>query len=473
MQIVKFVLIVFEVLLLFNLLIAVHELGHFLAAKWRGLKIDRFAVWFGKPIWKKKINGVEYALGTLPFGGYVALPQMATMEAIEGKGESSGQQLPPISPLDKIIVAVAGPLFSFLLAVAFAVIVWAVGKPVTEGDNSTTIGWVDPTGPAWKAGLRPGDRIVEIDGHKVTQFAPPSQDSVTWRIITSEGTNISIRYEREGKQELATVTPHRRQTQWYERKALRQVLISSANKAIIYEVASNSPAALAGLRKGDEILQMNGEKLYSPAPLDYEERLMTNGRIHPVTITVRRGTEEFERTLTPEKPLKPANSGPSFGIVSWQGITNVMLSHPSPSEQIQQSANQIFATLGTIFSHKSEVGVQQLGGAVMIIRLYTNLFESEDGWRLVLWFSVVLNVNLALLNMLPFPVLDGGHIVLALFEAIRRRPLSGKVLQGLQTGFAVLLIGFMLFIAFFDTGDWVRSARRNREEPLIFAPKAQ
>src|SRR5215813_7513929 len=171
--------VILEVLLLFNLLIGVHELGHFLAAKWRGLKIDRFAIWFGKPIGKKKMGGGEYALGTLPFGGYVALPQMATMEAIEGKSESSGQPLPPISPLDKIIVALAGPFFSFLLAVAFAVIVWGVGKPVTEADNSTTIGWVDPAGPAWKAGLRPGDRILEIDGHKVTQFAPPSQDSIT------------------------------------------------------------------------------------------------------------------------------------------------------------------------------------------------------------------------------------------------------------------------------------------------------
>src|SRR5262250_3336403 len=141
MQVVKFILIFLEVLLLFNLLIAVHELGHFLAAKWRGLKIDRFAVWFGKPIWKKKINGVEYALGSLPFGGYVALPQMATMEAIEGKSESSGQPLPPISPLDKIIVAFAGPLFSFLLALAFAVIVWMVGKPVSKDDDSTVVGW--------------------------------------------------------------------------------------------------------------------------------------------------------------------------------------------------------------------------------------------------------------------------------------------------------------------------------------------
>src|ERR1044071_8433424 len=110
MNILHYIVIALEVVVLFNLLIGVHELGHFLAARWRGLKVDRFAIWFGKPIWKKKIGGVEYALGTIPAGGYVALPQMATMEVIEGKGDTPADQLPPISALDKIIVAVAGPL---------------------------------------------------------------------------------------------------------------------------------------------------------------------------------------------------------------------------------------------------------------------------------------------------------------------------------------------------------------------------
>src|SRR5882757_10605507 len=131
MSVLKPVLIAIEVLLLFNLLIFVHELGHFLAARWRGMKVDRFAIWFGKPLWKKKINGVEYALGWIPAGGYVALPQMATMEMIEGKGDSGEMPLPPVSALDKIIVAFAGPLFSFLLAIAFAVVVSQVGKPVS------------------------------------------------------------------------------------------------------------------------------------------------------------------------------------------------------------------------------------------------------------------------------------------------------------------------------------------------------
>src|ERR1700743_1859815 len=105
MMIFRYIFIGLEVVLLFNLLIGVHELGHFLAARWRGLKIDRFAIWFGKPIWRTKINGVEYALGSIPAGGYVSLPQMAPMEMLEGKSDTGAAPLPPISPLDKIIVA--------------------------------------------------------------------------------------------------------------------------------------------------------------------------------------------------------------------------------------------------------------------------------------------------------------------------------------------------------------------------------
>jgi len=471
MSILKVIFICFEVVLLFNLLIFVHELGHFLAARWRGLKVDRFAIWFGKPIWKKKINGVEYALGTIPAGGYVSLPQMATMEAIEGKSESSGQPLPPISALDKIIVAFAGPLFSFLLAVAFAVVVYAVGRPMNADDDSTKIGWVEAGGPAWKAGLRAGDEILEIDNYPVSHFAPTSPDSVTWRIVTSQGTNIGIKYRRGGEEHLTQAVPTRRTTKWYERKDLRHIMIKPVEKAVVYEVASNSPAALAGLRKGDEIVALNSQKIYSYMPILQEEEAMTNGPYPPLTLTVRRGTEEFTRTLVAEKPLKPANSGPSLGILGYQLSTNITLGHPSPLAQIREGTGQILATLGAVFSHKGDVGIQQLGGPVMIIRLYTNLFESENGWRQVLWWSVVINVNLALLNLLPFPVLDGGHIFLALFEAIRRRPVSAKLLQNIQTACALLLIGFMLFIAFFDTGDWVRSARKDHEEPVVFAPK--
>src|SRR6266576_5398650 len=109
---IRFIFVVLEVLILFNLMIVVHELGHFLAARWRGLYIERFGVWFGKPHWKKTINGVQYSLGSPPFGGFVALPQLAPMDIIEGKEDVDRARLPKISSLDKIIVAVAGPMFS-------------------------------------------------------------------------------------------------------------------------------------------------------------------------------------------------------------------------------------------------------------------------------------------------------------------------------------------------------------------------
>jgi len=473
MSILKVILVVLEALFALNLLIFVHELGHFLAARWRGLKVERFAIWFGKPIWSKKINGVEYALGWIPAGGYVSLPQMATMEAIEGKTDEKAEQLPNISPLDKIIVAFAGPLFSFLLAIGFAVIVWQVGKPTSVVDEAPVLGWVVPNGPAWNAGLRPGDQILEIDGNPIKTFGPPSQESITWRVITSEGTNIAIKYTREGREETVYATPYKRETKWYERRALRQIQVGPVEPAIIYQVASNSPAALAGIQQGDEVIALNGRKILSYAEIGHAERGQTNADAAPVEFTVRRGETEFKHLLAAIKPLSPTNLPPSFGILSFQGNTNVAVKYkyPGPWEQIEASASQIFATVGAVFSSKNDIGVQQLGGAVMIIRVYKNLFENEDGWRLVLWFSVVLNVNLAMLNMLPLPVLDGGHITLALIEAARRRPVSPRILNYIQSGFAMLLITFMVWIAFFDTGDWIRSARADRDRPIVFAPK--
>jgi len=501
MTILRYILVALEVVLLFNLLIGVHELGHFLAAKWRGLKVDRFAIWFGKPIWKKNVGGVEYALGWIPAGGYVALPQMATMETIEGKSESDtpAEPLPNVTPLDKIIVAFAGPLFSFLLAVVFAVVVWQVGKPSNEADNTTLVGWVVPTddngqpGPAWAAGLRPGDTILEVDGHPVHHFSPLTSmnDSVTWRIVTSESTNIAIKYVRDGKEATVYMLPFHHATKWYERKDLRHILISPAGEFYIAEIASNSPAARAGLKPGDEVVALNGEKIFSPNAVDYAELLMSNGVVKPLTLTVRRGGEQFDRTLLAVKPLLGTNpptkferlchvlhiplepvpppvARPLLGIMVWQGNTNTTLVYPSAVEQIKTSAGQIFNTFGALFS-KSEVSVQQLGGAVMIIRVYSNLFQDEDGWRRVLWFSVILNVNLAMLNLLPLPVLDGGHITLSLIEWIRRRPVHAKILNMIQTAFAALLITFMVYIAFFDTGDWLRSAHADREVPIIFA----
>src|SRR5687767_1409155 len=251
MHILKVIFIILEVLLLFNLLIFVHELGHFLAARWRGLKVERFAIWFGKPIWRKEIGGVEYVLGTIPAGGYVSLPQMAPMDAIEGKTDKPREPLPPISAMDKIIVAFAGPLFSFGLAVVFALIVWMVGRPVSESESTTTIGLVETNSPAERAWLKVGDKIVAIDGKPVTKFGGMGS-SGTWRIVRSEGKTIPIVVERNGQRLTLEAEPKKEQTKFWQRASLRQILIEPAHTPIISKIATNSPAARAGLQPGED-----------------------------------------------------------------------------------------------------------------------------------------------------------------------------------------------------------------------------
>ena len=157
---------------------------------------------------------------------------------------------------------------------------------------------------------------------------------------------------------------------------------------------------------------------------------------------------------------------PRIGI-GWERTARMTIAHPNPIEQVYNSVTSTSNTIGAVASPKSDVKLQHLSGPVGIVRIYYLLFESERGWQLALWFSVILNVNLAILNMLPIPVLDGGHIVLALIEAVRRKPVNMRVLEIVQTGCAVLIIGYIALYQLLRSSaicldQRARSAARNR-----------
>jgi regulator of sigma E protease len=539
--------IIFMVLVIFNLMIIVHELGHFLAARWRGLVIEKFGIWFGKPIWKKTINGVEYSLGSIPAGGFVALPQLAPMEVMEGKVETPREQLPPISVLDKIIVAVAGPLFSFLLALVFAVIIWQVGRPMSEAERTTVVGYVIEKSPAAKAGLQVGDKILKVDGHPVTRYQGMSPDSIQWSIVRSEGDKIPILVQRETngakeEKELWVTPTVPEKANWWNRKNLRTIGIMPMTSSIVAEVQPNTPGAKAGLQKGDVITAIDGHKLYGPdgiyevsktkptgpyeltverpakpdaslaekAKMTYTEHKLSfdpkgvriagvekespagtaglqkgdvvlkvddqpvnfimqlidyigsHAKV-PVTLTVQRGDRTIPVKVTPQIPtgLPPEmeNQG-KIGIVpegtdglAFDGMGKAELVYPKPLEQVRISFMAIVNTLDAVLSRKSTVSIQHMGGPVMMMNAYYHMLSSPEGIRMAIWFSVVLNVNLALLNMLPIPVLDGGHITLAIIEGVRRKPMNVRILEYVQTTCALAIIGFMLFIMFFDVQD--------------------
>jgi regulator of sigma E protease len=465
---IQVILLIAIVLTLFNIIIFVHELGHFWAAKWRGLQIDRFQIWFGKPLWKKEINGVQYGLGWIPAGGFVALPQMAPMEAIEG-GEKPEKPLPKITPLDKIIVAFAGPLFSMLLALASAVVVWQVGKP-KDFIPTQTVGEVKPGSPAEKAGIQPGDKVLRINGQPVNGFAG-TLDSIFESVVLSSGPQIEFLVERSGEpQPLRIVSSFETEpAKWYQRRGLRQVGISPLSEQLMVgSVIPNSPADKAGIKEDDVVVSLNGrEFIDSGEAVDFIKSMGTG----PIKAVILRADKTLNLTLHAQKPLKPADADPILGVSLYSSpFQDKRIVHPGPLTQVSDSLRMMWTTLAGLVTPSSNIGVDHLSGPVGIAKMQYHLLQMDDGWRRILAFMVLFNVNLAVLNMLPFPVLDGGHITLALLEKVFGRPVKAKPLEVLQTICALLLISLMLFVTSKDIGDGFGRGSGKKHE-VVFPEK--
>ena len=426
---------------------------------------------------------MQYGLGNIPIGGFVQLPQMAPMGAIEGKSENS-EPLPPIKPLDKIIVAFAGPLFSLLLAFVFACGVWKFGQLMPD---EPVIGYTGIGMPAEKSGLQAGDRILAVDGEEVNRFGGLTH-SVMWTIASGAGDNVEFKVQRPGETEPRIVNvraPYKEsdeykkwetgRTWWeklYMRPPLRKVGIAPAAEARIKLIMPNSPAATAGLQPGDVILKINGEKAWTPY---YVQELAQKKPDSPIALTVQRGDKTLELSLKPRFPEEDPRKGDDkvalAGIAQFEPLNpnEQILIYPSPFTLVADCFRNTAATVRKLLTPNSPIGVSQMSGPVGILNLYYNLFKSEQWWRLIMFFSVVLNVGLAVFNMLPLPVLDGGHITMATIEAVRKREPNYKLMEIIQTVCVLCLLSFVLFVTMKDVGHITQG---DSAEPKFKAPAA-
>lgn len=521
---------IFWVILFFGGSIFVHELGHYLAAKKRGLWVPRFSIGFGPRLFSWKHKGTEFCLSLIPLGGYVTLPQLADMSEIEGEfGTPPPNFSRPLNFLDKVIVSVMGAVFNLLFALVLATILWFIGRPVASAERTDKIGgipsyyFVDQKktpNPLIESDLRSGDRILSVDGNTFKNFgALPNLIAMGTR-HDSEGNPISTLEIQRQKEHFFVEVPvemislHRDMND-----AIRSLAILPAQATVVSEIIPHSPADQTELRAGDEILAINGERLYSP--LMIQELLHNNDRVRltvqrnrqlffqeivPVTQRLRKpyveakGTEGqlvlFAEGKTPERYLLiygdeltnqewtreeiltafedvifyPEETRSVLGL---QFATPYETVHENPFEVLSESIQSSYKTLGSLLNRHSEIGVQHLMGMPGIARTLHTL--STTNFRMLLWFVMILNIGLAIINLLPIPALDGGQILFAILEKILHRPLPPRIVNALQFIFIILLFGLMIYVSIFDIRRWYADAHQSEEwkarQSLVVEPQ--
>lgn len=434
LTILQGIYVAFVVFLLFNLTIFFHELGHYLVGRWRGAKIERFAIWFGGAIWKKTFQGVEFRLGWIPLGGYVALPQLG-MEVVEGKSETPKEEIKPLRPRDKIPILLAGSFANVLFAIVVATLVWAVGLPRDAAYFDLKIGYVEPGSLEYEAGIRSEDRIKSINGKPVDDW-----EEVVQAVALSLSEKVRVGLERTGKPVEFELTPARDNL-----LKIRRLNLEHASTPVAAGIEEGSPAARAGIRMGDEFLELNGEKLLGTGHLI--ERIRALGGKSTRLLLLREGKRmEIDVIPAVEKDSTVARIGVRLDAkTDGRRIT----AHPSPWKQITKSLLLMADTLNALLHpRQTGVGVGDLSGPLGIGWILW--MKTLQDIRETLYFIVILNINLAIINLLPIPLLDGGHICFTLIEAIRRKPFNQKFIEATQTLFAALLITLMLYITFKD-----------------------
>ncbi len=421
---------------LIGIMVVVHEFGHFAVAKLCGVRVEAFSIGFGPRLFGIKRGDTDYKVCLLPFGGYVKMT---------GENPSEGQPVDDPAAFSshprwqRMLIGVAGPLANFVLAFAAMTIYFGWINEVPAHDvKTTTIEWVVPGSSAAQAGFQPGDVI--------TRFA--SQDNPTWeqvfaRIALDPNQMVPVAVERAGKTiQLSMLVPGE-----LNDDDLAGILPQYMSGPIgIQAISPGTPADQAGLKAGDSIVSVDGHPFHTVSSL---LAYMQAGQGKPLSLMVlRNGATVGPLTARPAR----LDTGWKLGFMA---VPPPIRHAPLPLSKAISKSSQFCADGSTVILQMLEriatrrVPANQLAGPVGIARMAGDAAETK-GWYAKFYLAGVISLNLAILNLMPFPILDGGLILLLLIESALRHDISINVKERIYQAAFVVLMMFTVFVIFND-----------------------
>lgn len=419
-----------SMVIMLGVLILVHEVGHFLAARAFGVRVDIFSVGFGPRVWGRRRGPTDYRISLLPLGGYVKMAgDNPTEERTGGPDEFLSKPR-----WQRAVIALAGPVMNILAAYILIVLLFGViGMPYPAYlDLAPEVAGVGLNSPAAKEGIQPGDRIVDVNGVLVSNW----KEALQQLNRVPRGGEASVRMERDGQ--FFSVT--------YQPRSLFDPFDSLGypnDPVTVDDVSPRMPAALSGLRPGDQIVALNGVPTVSWVQVLSTIR-RSNGQ--PIVFELLRGSEHLSITV---KPVWGRNElGENSWLVGLRQKQTSKYERLGMGESLVEAADRCVRMSGMIFGVVGQLvtgraSLRDMQGVIGIGREAGQ--AAKRGLPDFVHVMAIISMNLAILNLLPIPILDGGHILLLAIEGVRRKDFSLAVKERfVQVGMVFLLVIFVI-----------------------------